>query len=283
MAMFDFLNDLYDDTVGQIMPGTIRREVKEGQARDEARQIRADDISREDKNIERQSLSGRITEGAKHGLSKLASIGASPSSAFSTSVGQDTGYLNINSGQNAISSSERSVNRLQADLLRAQTRGVELDNLEKTQLLEKKPKTGVVEPGSNFMPGGSQSVRGGISEKPMERTASYPGSPHMEPGSVTGSGFESTPTGLAPVPSSDVKQRIEDSPYELRHFYRYGILPNLGDRSTTPPRLPEMVKREEVWVWSKKAQEWQIKSMYYNDDDTWLDRKFKKFINWKGE
>ena len=46
---------------------------QQGQARDENRQVRADDIDRQERWLERNSIRGRISEGTAMGLSKLAS------------------------------------------------------------------------------------------------------------------------------------------------------------------------------------------------------------------
>lgn len=257
-----------------------------GQARDEARTVRLEDRADQAAHNERQSISGRVKEGASVGLSPLASIGAQSGTGGVTAIGQDTSYLNQHGGQqNSMSATDRTTARLSQSLLEQQIEGQRLENLKKSQEL-KQPQPGAPVSGSNFMPGGGQTIRGGISEKNMERTTSYPGKPHMEPGAVVGSGFETTPSGLAPVPSGDIKQRIEDSPYELRHFYRYGVLPNFGDRTTKPPRFPEMTKKDLVWAWSRSAQEWQQVPMIEaaeKEEYGWLDRKFRKFINWKGD
>lgn len=252
---------------------------REGQSRDESRQVRADDINRDQANFERNSLSGRVKEGADLGLSKLASIGAQPNNSSTASVGQDTNYLNTSGSQNSLSQTDRLSARLNQEIMRKQATGLDLDNLIKQQELSSK-KTGQPEAGAGFMPGSSQTIRGGISELPMERTTSYSGKPHMEPGSITGSGFETTPTGLAPVPSSDVKNRIEDSPYELRHFYRYGILPNLGDRSTKPPDAA-LPPGRNYWKWSLKSQEWQSTPFDTSEDFSYdgVFNRFKKYWN----
>lgn len=252
-------------------------EYRRGQDRDEARSVRAGDIERDQKNFERNTLTGRVTEGANLGLSKLASIGAQPNNSMTATVGQ---------AQPNIGGHEVNTNsRLERELLNSQIEGVRLDNLKKAQDL-RKPVPGTPDQGG-FMPGTSRSKHGVlVVEKPMERTKTYPGKPHMEPGAVAGSGFEVTPTGLAPIPGGDVKERIEDSPYETRNYYRYGFLPNFGDRSSAPPRDENMKKKDLVWAWSAKAQEWQQMPMIEaaeRDEYSWLDRQFRKLINWKGD
>lgn len=253
---------------------------KEGQARDEARQVRGEDVARETAFNERNSVSGRIKEGKAMGLSTLAAAGVQPTSGGVQSIGQDTSYLNTSGSQNAMSSSDRTTARLGQALLTQQIEGQRLENLKKSQELTV-PKVGQGNPGDDFLPGGSQTIKGGITEKNLSRTKSYPGSSHMEAGSINSLGYAKSPTGLGPIPSGDVKERIEDSPYELTNFYRYGVMPNFGDRSSAPPRLPEMVKRGEVWNWSKKYQEWQVVPLENDLHHNWLYRKFLKKFNWK--
>lgn len=231
---------------------------QQGQARDEARTIRQEDRADQDRNQSNQLTVAR--ESIKAG--GQGSIGST------MPIGQQSDFQELSRGQNVKTSSQRQADELNLQILKAQKEGLELDNLKKSQLLNP-PKTGKPTSGSNFMPGGGQSVLGGITEKNMQRTTSFPGKPHMEPGAITGSGFEVTPTGLAPIPSTDVKERIEDSPYELRHFYRYGILPNAGDNTTKPPRSA-LPPGADDWLWSGRAQEWRPISL----KDKALQEKF---------
>lgn len=252
--------------------GYMFNQFHQGQARDEARSIRAGDIERDQKNFERNTITGRIQEGAAHGLSKLASIGAQPNNSMTATVGQ--ALPSLSSGQNINPHS-----RLEAQLLNSQIEGVRLDNLKKAQDL-RTSSTGSPDQGG-FMPGTKRSNHGShIVEKPMERTSTFPGKPHMEPGAVAGSGFEVTPTGLAPIPSGDVKERIEDSPYELRNFFRYGILPNFGNVTGEPPKSA-LPRGADAWRWNSQAQEYQPYSLkdraihgYHGKKSMWSD-----FIN----
>lgn len=220
-----------------------------GQARDEARGVRAGDIERDQKNFERNSLTGRITEGSGLGLSKLASIGSQPNNSMTTAVGQNMPQLQ----KSQTTDYDHGIN---GKILAAQLEGVKLDNLKKAQDLQK-PAPGVPDRGG-FMPG-TKRINHGVKDVPMERTQTFPGKPHMEPGAVAGMGFEVTPTGLAPIPSGDVKERIEDSMYESRNFFRYGVLPNFGNTSGAPP-LSALPPGADSWIWNPQAQEYQATS-----------------------
>lgn len=239
----DFAKDMGVDMFG---PKFWYDQFQEGQARDEARGVRAGDIERDEKWLERNSISGRIAEGERNGLSKMASLGFQPAGGAAT-VGQDTAHLS----RNQVTNHDPLVS-LNKRLLDAQIKSVELDNLKKSNDLKTPPPAG--QPGRTFIPG-RQKVKGPV-DKPLERTESYPGKPFMINGAVPGLAYEVTPTGLAPVPSSDAKNAIEDSPYELRHFYNYGILPNLGDTKSKPP-TKELPRGATDWRWAFSKQEWQ--------------------------
>lgn len=254
------LLDSIGDFIGQSPIGLLYQEHKEGQARDESRQVRAEDIERDEKWLERNSLTNRIQEGMKSGLSLTAAAGVQPSNSMTATVGQDTSHLNRSQNYDP-------TQKLQARLLQSQINGVELDNLKKAQELEKPPTPGTPTAGDSFMPGGSQGIKGGkrIVDKPMERTASYPGKGHMEAGASNDIGFIKTATGYAPVPSTDAKQKIEDSPYEFIHFIRNGLMPNFGSLENQPP-LSELPPWANAWKWSKSKQEYQPYKTSWTDD-----------------
>lgn len=104
---------------------------------------------------------------------------------------------------------------------------------------------------------GVDDGKGGIViDKPMERTISSPEKPHQEPGALPDVGFVRTPTGLAPVPSKDAKERIEDQAIpEIMWGIRNHVLPSFGYGDPPPQSaLPEGAFR---WKWSNTRQEWQ--------------------------
>lgn len=69
----------------------------------------------------------------------------------------------------------------------------------------------------------------GVETVPNKITASRAGAPSQEAGQVTDLGFAQTKTGLVPVPSKDVKERIEDNIIqEFMWALRNNIMPNLG-------------------------------------------------------
>lgn len=107
--------------------------------------------------------------------------------------------------------------------------------------------------GENFVPG--QTNSGLIKTSPMGKTASHPNRPAQEPGWSPDVGFARTDTGLVPVPSKDIKERIEDQMIpETMWAIRNYVMPNLG--SGQPP-LSMLPKGYNTWKWSIFKQEWQ--------------------------
>lgn len=97
---------------------------------------------------------------------------------------------------------------------------------------------------------------GPIQVNPAQRTASPIGKPEQEYGHVPDVGFARTKTGLAPVPSKDVKEKIEDQFIpEMAWAKRNMIDPNLG-KGTKPP-LKYLPKGYKDWEWSIRGQEWR--------------------------
>lgn len=75
-----------------------------------------------------------------------------------------------------------------------------------------------------LLPG--QSSSGLVRKTPMERIASAHGALHSEPSHVSSVGWEVDDRGtLYPVPSKDLKDRTEDSPYEIEHWIRNRLGP----------------------------------------------------------
>lgn len=87
-----------------------------------------------------------------------------------------------------------------------------------------------------------------IQDQPLARVPGNPAAMWMEPGAVTDVGHSRTKGGYAPVPSKDVKERIEDNMFqELQWFFRNNIQPMFG-MNYSPPTTPPPEGYE--WVYS---------------------------------
>lgn len=95
-----------------------------------------------------------------------------------------------------------------------------------------------------------------IEDKPMERVVPNPHNPTQEPGAISDVGFVKTPTGYAPVPSKDAKDRIEDQFIpETMWAIRNHLLPSFG--AGNPPPLSYLPEGAYSWKFDVWRQEWQ--------------------------
>lgn len=79
---------------------------------------------------------------------------------------------------------------------------------------------------------GSEFIKG----SPLETVRGVPGQPQSEGGAITDVGYARTATGWAPVPSKDVKERIEDDFIQQSlHTMRNNVLPSIGFNFSPPP------------------------------------------------
>lgn len=113
-------------------------------------------------------------------------------------------------------------------------------------------------PGSNYsIPGQSGSKL--VVDLPQERVVGAPGQPSQEPAPITDVGHAQTATGLAPVMSQDVKQRLEEDWWGTTLWnLRNRIIP------TPPAQSPGPGKQ---WVFN--GFEWQAW------DKHWLRKKWQ--------
>lgn len=95
-----------------------------------------------------------------------------------------------------------------------------------------------------------------VKDDPLSRTVSAPGAPHQEPAAIPDVGFARTESGYSPVPSDDVKQRIEDMVIpELQWSIRNNLLPSLFGAFQSPPKFDP--KPGYVWRFNWATQEYQ--------------------------
>lgn len=166
-------------------------------------------------------------------------------------VGQDIGRA-IDAKRTG---SERVTARLEA--LSVERAQLENDLLRSQIAKVNQPASPPPLPGGNdgFVIDGQGNSR--VSTVPMERNASVPGLPALEAGSVNDLGFARTGSGgYAPVPSQDVKQRLEDTFLpETMWSFRNMLTPNFGFGS--PPPDSALPKGFNVWNWSIARQQWE--------------------------
>lgn len=191
--------------------------------------------------------------GAQSASFSPISIGSTSQPSSLASMGQDVGRAIAATGTQA----DREMSTLSIQGAKLDLEGKALDNQIKNSQLQKLNATGPAFPNAsgNFISGQGNSGPA-IIEKPFERTTSMPGNPHSEPGAIPDVGWAKTATGVVPIPSNDVKQRIEDNmPQEWMHYYRNNISQNFD--SGPKPREADLPKGYDYWKWSIPRQEYQ--------------------------
>lgn len=225
-----------------------------------------------------QGIRWRVEDAKAAGIHPLYALGASiPSFSPVSYIPGDTGY-GIGQGlSEAASHIGRSVDATRTPQEQVDSRlgelaltRAELENdLLRSQIakLNQSPTVGLPAGGNNqAIPGQPDIERMGlivspakqhVVEKPQEIVVASPFNSSQEPHPITDVGFVQTPTGLAPVPSKDAKDRIEDQIIpEAMWALRNHLIPTLGASDNQPPKsmLPEGASS---WRWEVTKQEWQ--------------------------
>jgi len=215
------------------------------------------------KEFASNGLRWKVEDAKRAGINPLVALGA-PTSSFQSSFGAsptvsgpDLGSMGQDIARSIHSTrtqEERDFSSLQLQSARLDLEGKALDNAIKNSQLTKMSQVGPAFPGSQNFISGQGNSGSGIQEKPLTRTMSLPGSPHSEPGAIPDVGWTITGNGaLVPVPSTDVKERIEDNmPQEWSHYIRNNIAPNWGG-GPKPPKSA-LPKGYDRWAWSLKHQ-----------------------------
>lgn len=221
------------------------------------------------REMAQNSVRWRVEDAKAAGIHPIFAMGANLPSASPVLVGDD-GFAQglANAGQDigrAIDATRTAPERVDARMEALALERGELENeFLRSKIAREKAQIGPPMPVS---PAGYDSPAGfptgdvapavlPVEVKPLERTAWDEHRPWQEPAALSDVGFVRTPTGLAPVPSKDAKDRIEDQMIpELMWSLRNNLVPTIGD-GTPPPQhwLPQGAIR---WQWNPFRQEWQ--------------------------
>lgn len=263
-------------TVGNLVGSFINRESAEDQR--EATLNWGREQYQHQREFAQNGLTWRIDDAMRnadrvHPIYSLGGGGATytPTSANFT-ADNSLGNAVAQSGQDigrAISATSTQGQKATAFQQAAQTIQLEKGQLEnellKTQLASQQarlrsPATPPF-PGSQYLvPGQTQSgpAPDAFKDKVEDRVPSAPGAPQQEGGAIPDVGWARTKDGWAPVPSKNVKERIEDMHLnELMWMYRNNILPTLGMRDPPPNKH---LQRDQVWRFDPLRQEYYIKN-----------------------
>lgn len=269
--MFNFINDAIDTTNNALSLYNNIDSTFGGDKGLRDRQQAAHDTARDSltfqQNLATHGVRWRVEDVKAAMIHPAVALGMQPGSASGASLGfaevpaqewlGKSGHSIQRAAQATSTSEERAYNKalatlsleragLQNDLLRSQIARLQADQVGPPMVDPANP--GVRQFGTSDVPS--------VTERPLERTAGARGASHQEPGSITELGFARTPTGFAPVPSKDVKERIEDNLVpEMMWAYRNNLLPNVG--AGYPPPETWLPKGAVSWRWSHAKQEWQ--------------------------
>jgi len=203
-----------------------------------------------------QGLRWKVEDAKAAGLHPLAALGT-PTTPFQpayggmasdfASMGQDT--------SRAINATRTGKERTDAKLLAISIERGELENELLRSQIAKTNQVGPPMPFSNAHLGDEQGKY--FNENPAQITHTQPGKIGQEAGAITSYGFGRNADGsLSPVPSTDMKQRIEDQIIpELLWSVRNNLAPNFGGGPSKPPFsfLPKGQGYID-WEWSYKKQ-----------------------------
>lgn len=230
------------------------------------------DLAQENMALQREfaqnGIQWKVEDAKKAGIHPIYALGSagasfSPVSGNFTSPTSDLGAVGQDIGR-AINSTRTESQRQDAFTQASQKLQLERGALENEVLrADLASKTGRMRATQNppmaaaadpyLLPGQTQS--GLTTPKALEVTPAPKNAPHSEGGAIVDAGWARTKTGWVPVPSKDVKERIEDNlPHELAHFMRNNILPMVPGAGTPPPFAPP---KGYVWRYNPIKLEWQ--------------------------
>lgn len=230
-----------------------------------------------ERNIELQrefaqhGIRWKVADAQAAGIHPLYALGASTSSFSPVSVGATNAMsplaeMSSKMGQDlsrAVDSKRTGEERVAARLQTAGA-GLELENMKlRNDLLRAQiakinqagqPPAMPDSPDNYLIPGQGDSRL--VKPKALEVAPGHPGQPSVEGGAIADAGYARTPTGWAPVPSKDVKERIEDNWYpEFMWSMRNMIIPSTQFFGQNPP--PFKPRAGHVWRFNPVAGEYQ--------------------------
>lgn len=245
--------------------GSGRPEVVEKRKKKEA-----EDLQRE---FARNGLQWRVDDAIKAGIHPLAALGFNgpqaspvlvgdeprgpespdPNRQIAMNMGQDFGRAMMSSA----SKEDRMLQALNLSSMQLDIEGKALDNQIRASQLRKMQLTGPAMPSPIDQEGGVHG-QGNFKIKASEAVSTSKGAPHQQAGAISDIGFTRTSSGgYIPVPSQDVKERIEDNMFhEATHFFRNNLMPNLTGGTPPNPREYPLPKGYDQWRWSHTHQQY---------------------------
>jgi len=203
------------------------------------------------------SIQWKVEDAKKAGIHPIYALGAPTHSASPSFVGSTAlseGIAQAGQGiSRAIDTGRSSNERLQAQLGQLSVQRAELENTKLASEIALMNQAGTPPPPVVENPViDGQSVPNQVKVEPAKITSSM--SAGVEAGQGNDAALIKTPNGYAVVPSTDVKQRIEDiTPLEWQWVIRNGLSP------TVPPTAPPPGK---AWRYNVFTGEWEPTNTY---------------------
>ncbi len=204
------------------------------------------------KEFAQSGIQWKADDARKAGIHPLYAMGASTASFTPQTIGAvpDTsmGTAVASAGQDISSSINRTrtpSQRITAYTETAQKLTLQKMGLENQMLGAQLAKINASQnppmpTGGNdwLVPGQSGSGQATL-KVPLPQTGYNPSAPHTEGGAVADVGYARTKTGYVPIPSTDVKERIEDNTIqEILWAIRNNLAPMLLPSAESPPNAP---------------------------------------------
>lgn len=219
--------------------------------------------AKQQERFAKKGIQWRVADAKKAGVLPEYALGAPGASFSPTYTGSERGSMIADAGQNiarSVLAAGTKADREMDTKMKAETlRGMQLENeIRATQL------TGINNPGNPAFPHMKGNVIEGqgdtpVRDVPLERTGQHRSSRYSEGASIPSVGWTETPDGgLRPVPSSDVKNRIEDQMIPEAVWATQNLVaPNFGS-GPKPPR-EALPSKNHYWRWSRSRQAWYPK------------------------
>jgi len=242
----------------------------------------------------REGLQWKVEDAKKAGISPEYALGANTTTFNPTHTSDRSGDMIADAGQSVMRSvlaTQDAKSRQTDEALKVETlRGMKLDNdIKQTQFTRVPYTTGM--PPFPSMTGNVIEGQGNspVKDVPMERTGASRSTPHSEGGSIPTVGWGMTHDGgLTPVPSQDIKNRIEDQLVpELTWAGQNLVAPNVG-KGPKPPK-DALPPGYDYWRWSISRQAYYPSKTergnkfgdYFRSRKNELKREFQKYYDGK--
>lgn len=206
------------------------------------------------KDFAQQGIQWKVADAKAAGIHPLYALGANTHSFAPVSVGDSLSPALANAGQdigravNAVSDGSTRVYGIQKALQGLALERAGLENEVLRSQIRRNNSAGtpppVPTPGTQWLiPGQGETtipeVPGTIVDEPLKRTGVDPTRGYTESGAIADKGYTNTAPGhYFPVPSKDVKDRIEDiTPAEWAWALRNMVGPMFGYNMQPPPHM----------------------------------------------